>query len=464
MAPFDGLRKMFRRGRTPAAPARDTQIFPNLYTYGNPAGKNRPQFKPTQRNLRYFSHTPYARRAVNAIKNPIAMLEWEVRPKKGIKMTPELQRQADIATFCLHHPNLDDNFQSFAEQVIEDILCGAGAIEHQISADPLRPLWMWPVDGLSIQIYPMWSGNPSEARYLQSLGFGLVQGSASGVNLRNDELIYIRPNPSTATPFGFGPVEMAFNSISRQLGVADYAGKVAANATPSIALNLGDIDQDALPAFRAWWIDTIEGQGTMPIFGFGGADKIKPEVIDLRAHGDEGLYLKYQEFLIREIAVAFDVSPQNMGMTGNVNRTDSEVSEDRDRDQAIKPYARSFASHITREALHGRLGYHLLEFVWIGLDPEDHQALAEIGDTMYRMNAATPNEWRERMGMPPLDNKWANLTFADTQVAMEAARGMKDNFDEQIGPTGPGNLAVDPNKAADPKAGAPGKPPKPKGN
>jgi len=31
------------------------------------------------------------------------------------------------------------------EQVVEDILLGAGAIEQQLSGDPMRPLWMWPV-------------------------------------------------------------------------------------------------------------------------------------------------------------------------------------------------------------------------------------------------------------------------------------------------------------------------------
>jgi hypothetical protein len=33
-------------------------------------------------------------------------------------------------------------------------LVGAAAIELQLGGDKLRPLWMFPVDGLSIQIYP----------------------------------------------------------------------------------------------------------------------------------------------------------------------------------------------------------------------------------------------------------------------------------------------------------------------
>jgi hypothetical protein len=43
-------------------------------------------YKPTPRNLRYFSHAPFARRAINAIKNPIKMLDWEITPLDGIDL------------------------------------------------------------------------------------------------------------------------------------------------------------------------------------------------------------------------------------------------------------------------------------------------------------------------------------------------------------------------------------------
>jgi hypothetical protein len=35
---------------------------------------------------------------------------------------------------------------------------------------------MWPVDGLTIQIYPLWDGNPSEPRYVQIIGYGNFLG------------------------------------------------------------------------------------------------------------------------------------------------------------------------------------------------------------------------------------------------------------------------------------------------
>ena len=107
-------------------------------------------------------------------------------------------------------------------QLINDICCGAGVLEIGKTGYDDRPVFIWPVDGLSVHIFPMWSGGINEARYLQTIGYGgsYSVGFTPGVKLRNDEIVYIRPNPTTATPFGFGPMEVAFNSIANQLATA----------------------------------------------------------------------------------------------------------------------------------------------------------------------------------------------------------------------------------------------------
>ena len=163
-------------GRLRKAPERDTDAYPRLMSLGmmgQGRRKNEALIKPTPSNLRYFSRTPYARKAINTIKNPIAMLDWEVAPKDGAAESSELARQIEIVTNCLENPNQDDSFRTLLEQVIEDLMvCGAGTLEQQIGGHGARPLWLWPVDALSIQIYPLWSGAKNEARYLQTEGFG----------------------------------------------------------------------------------------------------------------------------------------------------------------------------------------------------------------------------------------------------------------------------------------------------
>jgi hypothetical protein len=430
-----------RRGRPHAEPPRDTIIYPNLVRMsGVQTQQKKLVFKPTPRNLRWFSLNPYARRAINAIKNPIAMLEWEIAPIKSVKLNAELERQIEVTTFCFEHPNHDDSARTLMEQLVEDIMLGAGAIEMQVSNDKLRPLWMFPVDGLTIQIYPGWTGQPNEARYAQIVGYGNFVGNGNQmVQLRNDELMYIRPNPSSATPYGHGPLEIAFNTVSRLLGVGEFAGNVATNARPSIGVDLGEgATPEVISAFRQYWRNEVEGQGMMPIFGLASADKARgPSVLRFYPEGDDGLFLKYQEFLQRELAAAFDLSPQNLGIERDINRNTSETAVDRDRQQAIKPYAHLIAAHLTRDVIRGKLGFSQLEFKFRGLEADDELNLARVFETEYQSNAITPNQYREQRGEVRIDNEFADLLFADVEIAKQAARGLAQNDDKNLGSTTP---------------------------
>jgi hypothetical protein len=189
-------------------------------------------------------------------------------------------------------------------------------------------------------------------------------------------------------------------------------------------------------AFRQYWRNEVEGQGIMPIWAMSESDSQGksrgPSVQRFYPEGDEGLYLKYQEFLHRELASAFDISPQNLGVERDLNRNTSETAEDRDRQQAIKPYAHLLESHITREAIHAKLGFSQLKFQFVGIEQEDEEALAKTYEYEYKNNALTPNEYRERRGMEPMDNDWGDKTFADMEIAISAARGSKVVDDPDI--------------------------------
>lgn len=432
------IKEFFSRlaaGRKPKAPVRDTDQYPRLTNLGNLGLMNgrKAQYKPTPPNIRYFSRTPYARTAINRIKEPMKSLEWEITPLAGIKANQHLDKQIQVAMDCFSHPNSDDSWRTLVGQVIEDwLVFGAGVIEQQLGGDMVRPLWMWPVDAQSIQIFPCWSGGRDEARYMQTIGYTNV-GMLEGRKLRNDEIIYIKANDSTESPYGFGALEIAFNTVNRLLGVAEFTGNLASNAQPQIMLHFSDADDERLRAFRSYWRNEVEGQGVTPMFG----GKNEPKSIPLHPGGDGALYLEYQQFVIREIATAFGLSPQNLGIEADVNRSTAEVAADRDWDNTIIPLAELFASYITRETLHAKLGFYQIEFKFKGLYREDEESTSKIYETYYKNNAITPNEQRLKMGLDPLVNQWADKPFADTQIALSAARGSaviedKDLDDDQV--------------------------------
>lgn len=401
-------------------PKRVTDIYARMKMIGSwNLRDTRPTIKPVPQNLRFFSRTVHASRAISLYTKPISMLHWHVQPREGVKENSEIKRQMKVVTDCLHNPNKDDSLTSLIQQITEDIcVCGAAAVEQQEGSDPVRPLWLWPADALSIQIYANWDGEEGSPRYCQTYGYGNV-GVASGRDLLNRELIYMRDRPTTDTPFSFGMLEVAFQSINRLLGVSEFAGNLAANANPQNLIFLEGAQQNEIEAFRAYWRNEIEGQGNTPIVG------VKSGVVALRGGNDDALFLKYQTFVIREIATAFGASPQNFGIEADVNRNTSEVAEDRDWDLGIKPMAHMIARHINREAIWGLLGFSQIELVPGGLEREDEKASADIFKIEYEGNAIVPNEYRAKRNLPPLKSKWGELTYAEMQIAMKAAQGAK---------------------------------------
>ena len=192
--------------------------------------------------------------------------------------------------------------------MIEDVIVGGfGAIEIESTGDPLRPLNLWPVDGASIRIKSDWDGLPGSPRYAQVTG---RLGADAQVSLNDDELIYIRLNPRTHTPFGLGRLEVAFETINAFLGANRYAARLASNSVVEYALWLQGLSPEHHERLIRWWQDEIEGTGRVPILSV----ENKPEVLRFGGGTDADLRLQWQEFLLRIIANAFDLPPQSLGL------------------------------------------------------------------------------------------------------------------------------------------------------
>lgn len=418
-------------GRKRREPERESTQYARLMNLGGwQRLDKRPLIKPTPANLRMFGKTTYARRAINRLKFPIETLAWEIAPKPKVELNSVLQKQIDVATHCLGSPNRDDSFRSFSSQVLEDIMVnGAGCYEHEIGGDKSRPLWMWPVDSMSIQINADWDGKDSEPRYYQTLGYGNI-GGVQGQPLLNSEIVYLRQNPTTENPFGLGQLEVAFAAINRKLGVADYAGKLASNAQPENLLVFPGMTNEQLLTMRQWWRNDIEGQGQQPIMSppVGG----DAQVLKLRGTDDKSLFIGYQELLIREIATSFDINAMSLGVHQDVNRSTSEVIDDADWENAVVPMATLYAAYLTRETIEAKLGFSQLEFRFLGLKRDDKLAEAQIYEIEFQNCATTPNEYRARNNQPPMENEWGDLTSADVEIAKMAAKGTGEIDDPDL--------------------------------
>jgi HK97 family phage portal protein len=392
---------------------RRTVALPSILTPYGPAQNLMP--KPTPGNLRRFAETPVVRRAINLIKDRIASMDWQVRVKREYLPgdVAYLARRSRALRTMLQEPNASDSFRTMLEQVLEDALVGGyGAIEMERTGDGTRPAQLWPVDGATIQVNPKWDGDPEMPRYAQrTTGIG----PEATIALRDDQLVYLRMNPRTYTPFGLGPLEVAFETVNSFLSAHRFAGKLASNAVVQYALWINEATQSQHERLIRWWQDEIEGTGRVPIL----STQQKPEVLRFASGTDADLRLSWQQFQIRMIANAFNLPPMLLGLEQDVNRATSDEMGDEAFRSAILPLARLVEQHITRDIFSKLLGWEEFEFAFNELETRDELTEVQIQTQLLQAGVLTVDEVRAMRGLPPLQAGPAPILNEEEGLATE---------------------------------------------
>jgi HK97 family phage portal protein len=354
--------------------------------------------KPTAANLRRFAETPVTRRAINCIKDRIACMDWQIDVRRGAgeDLAGDRVQRAAALTKALDLPNESDSFRTMIEQVIEDTLVGGfGAAEIE-TGDSDLPVRLYPVDGASIQVNANWKGDPSDPRYAQVTG---KLGKESLLPLRDDELMYVRLNSRSHTPFGLGKVEVAFESISHFLQAHRYAAKLASNSVMQYALWLNERTPEQHERLIRWWQDEVEGSGRVPVL----SSEQKPEVLKFAAGTDADLRLEWQQFLLTMIANAFDLPAMMLGAEQDVNQSTASELADEAFQNAIVPLAKLIADHITRDVIVKRLSWSDLRFVWTDLESRDEMVEVDIQTKLLAAGVLSVAEVRAMRGLAPAE-------------------------------------------------------------
>lgn len=393
-----------------AAGERKTAMLPSILTPYNPVARSGQSAlpKPTPANLRRFAETPVVRRAINVVKDRIASMDWQIRIRRGYNAAdvPEAAARMRALRCALEEPNAADSFRVLWEQVLEDLLVGGfGAVEMEATGDAARPFRLWAVDGATIQIDGKWDGDPAKPRYAQATG---QIGEGANVPLLDDELMYLRLNPRTHTPFGLGRLEVAFETVNQFLSANRYAGRLASNSVVQYALWLNEATPEQHDRLIRWWQDEIEGTGRVPLL----SSEQKPEVLRFAGGTDADLRLQWQEMLIRLIANAFELPAMMLGLQHDVNRSTAGEMANEAFQSAVVPVAKLIAEHITRDLFAKKLGWREFEFTFNELESRDEMQEVQIHTALLSAGVLTVNEVREMRGLSPLPSSSSSSEVA----------------------------------------------------
>lgn len=235
------------------------------------------------------------------------------------------------------------------------------------------------------------------------------------------QISYSMFNPATYSPYGWSKVQQLYDvliaMISSVLNTSEY---MARGAVPAGIIELNGADEDEANAFRDYWRKKVQGSPhKFAIVGSPEEGGIK--FIPLNFSIEDITFLNGLDFFWRVVLATFHISPNEMGITSQINKSNSE-SQERvvTRNQKMPMFTKlerimnlTFLPEIT-------VNHHLVKFVWE--TPEDVEKLIkteQIVNSRLVAGRRTINETRVEDGLDPFDDPRADVPQPFWDVATE---------------------------------------------
>lgn len=381
-------------------------------------------------NARVYRHwaktSEWVRGACSIRRSQVSSAEWDIVPYD--QRRPYSKRQQDAVRALFRRPNpANDSYRGFIEPVTQDLLVlDAGCIEKvRDLTGVIRELW--PTNAAEIKVNAMWDGDEKTARY-----YWYPDGFTEKARWINDDFIYMMMNPQTDTPIGVPPLETLRAAVEAEMAAHEYNRRQVENAAPDGIINLGEgFTEPQVERFRDFFESEVAGRGPL---GFIGGSK-DPSFIKFRDSNRDQQFLEWQIYLVRKIAVVFGLTPQDLGVTFDVNRSTSEIQLQVSEDRGLRPLMSNIQEYLTEEIVWDK-GFggqnNNLAFRFTALNLKESTAKAAIyekalaGVPWRFINEARVDEGREPI--PELEGKliMATPTGAVDIMDMPTAREQLD--------------------------------------
>jgi phage portal protein BeeE len=368
----------------------------------------------TYRN--WYRTSEWVRGAVDIRTSQVVSAEWDIVAKdKDQGYSKRLKR--DIRE-KLETPNpATDSFASFIEPIIRDlVILDAGVVEKErnLLGEIVN---LWPVDAATIRVNSTWDGsNPKEPRY-----YWYPDGYQPSASFRNEDMVYMLQHRQSWSPVGIPALETLRLTIEAELAAHEYNRRQVSGAAPDGVLNLGEgFTRDQVNSFRAFFESEVAGRGAV---GFIGGTK-DPGWIPFRPGGNREMqFLEWQIYLVRKIAVVFGLTPQDLGVTYEVNKSTSETQIQISEDRGLRPLMAKIQDYITEEVVWDKAyggPRNNLAFRFTALNIKESTAKAGINEKAL---AGVPwrfvNESRLEEGREPIPQMEGKLIMATPQGALD---------------------------------------------
>lgn len=374
---------------------------------------------PTVEQLRRFSHDPVVRKAITLIIDTISILPYEISVVQYSKRS--YKRQIKVIKNIIEHPNAVHNRKTFTKMLLDDaVVLDAMCAECALSDDKNHPVYLYPVDGSTIQmVVPRDYTDPDAVVYMQYQQDGQHYFTAKDV-------AYLQRQYFTYDHYGLSPLRSAYQYIRYYLDSAAQANDRANNATADYLIGLGEgVTEEQRRQFQEYFAEEIEGTGKIPILN--GSNNIFTKKIRDQYGSDS--WIRWLEKLTEIIGVAMGIPPEKLGVTTANDRSTGIDQENIVIQEAVKPYA-AMIEDLYNNYIIKPMGYEgILEFHFVFEDSEQQKTIKSkrVVDEYYK-GCITENEFRSLMGYEQSESEYANMTYPEKTAKINVDLGLSGGF------------------------------------
>lgn len=427
---------------------------------GTGVGRNNPIGVHNVRQLRdWADHDPAVSAARAFLCGKVARSDIAVLPLDERK--PYNRAVMKGAQLLFDQPNeLRDNWPQLLYMVTNDYLTiGQGAITKNMTLKSRQPAALYAEDAANIKIYPAWSGDPAEPRYLFEEGsYGLL---ANKKPLRNDECILMFCNPATYR-FGLGHVQVLADTIEADLRATATALRMVEQKPPGSVVSLPGWSQQAISKLRSDYETEISGRRELLFLGGNNPASVFPLVFSPK----DNQFLEYRDYLLRIICVVFGLSTIDLNLTQDVNRATATVQQDVSDNKGFIPLLLTEEMYLNTELLsdfapklaNGRYDLNALNLRV--MFPEVSEAarmihaermIALAKDGLAGLPSFTVNEIRMMAGQEPFESG-GNTMYVLTKDGVVPWLSHDDDYERPANPLAADDSVGDQDAAGGPSA------------
>ncbi len=339
---------------------------------------------------------PIARACINRRVTQITQLKWDITTVDDVKNEDGYKAQIEAVKMFLKTPmGHKTRFREMLTILVDDVLTlDAICFERQRSFKG-GILAMVPIDPSTILLRMTEQGatpEPPEPAYSQ-----FIYGKKIA-DFTTDEMLYESLHSRSYSPYGLAPLESLIIQVESALRGALYnLNYFKEGNTPEGFITLPEdiaMTRDQVEEWQLWFDSIMAGDSKMMR-----RLKVLPNGSEYtQAKKPEDMaFEKFEMWLLQQTCAAFDVQPQDIGITYQVNKATGDTQVDIGKERGLYPLA-NFTKEIMDDIIQYDLGFTDLQFMYLDLDPVNRKEEVDNNDKEIRIGVKTIDEVRIEAG------------------------------------------------------------------